>query len=444
MMDTRGRFTAGAVLVLAFVTLQVVWYLRPVPAAGKEGETCAYGAAYGMVYDLVTGDEVKVTPDTVGPTMTQVRNCAEDRLADAERSRYAQQSQLLPIASAGAHAMERDIVLVELAAAISVDVTVDEQSRITRRLLAQIGGSNVNEIVEHSGARDLLAANGWVRQTPGKYAQYVKQYLDNCRTAQVPVPDAISSGGHWSSPFDLAADAGKYFFGKDIKKKLTLWKYDAGSQGMCVTLLREAYPDEHGNQPVPLIGTICTDAGRKYACFFDNIVYGKDGSTRRIDEATMLSTNFDQLAHPADYDDDCNLCHLGDNPLIVHPGMRLGEILNPHADKTNSDQFAFVEFGAPLLSWINPAPADSTGEGGACMRCHDIPRTRTSYCSTVLGNAANDTMPPSWPHGENDEFWPDKDGCFSDSVSGLKKYFASMRRLKSICDGVPEKSCSDK
>ena len=118
------------------------------------------------------------------------------------------------------------------------------------------------------------------------------------------------------------------------------------------------------------------------------------------------------------------------------------KILNPNARPTKNEQFAFVKFGHPLVSWINPPPVNSTGEGGACMKCHDIPRTRATYCSTVLGNAANDTMPLGWSHGENDELWPDKDGCFPGSVSGLKEYFASMRRLKSMCNGVAEKPCS--
>lgn len=442
-MNRRGLFSAGAALVLVLIALPLAWHLRPTSAAGKDGDHCPFGAAYGIVYDLATGEEVKVTQDTLGPRMATVRDCAESRLTDVERSRYQRQSQQLP-GSAPQRDMERDFILVELGAAISADLTVDEQSRIARRLLAQIGDVDVNAIVDRSGALDVLVAHGWVRVKPGQYAQYVAQYLDNCRSAHVPVPNAIASGGYWSTPFDLAADAGKYFFGKDIKKKLTLWKYDAGGGGTCVTLLRESDADTHGNQPLPLIGTICMDADREDACFFDNIVYGKDGNTYRIDESTMLSTDFDQLAHPADYPDVCSLCHLGDNPLIVHPGMRLGEILNPNNDKTKKEQFKFVEFGHPLRSWINPPPVDSTGEGGACMKCHDVARTRTTYCSTVLANAANDTMPPGWPHGENDELWPDQNGCFADSVGSLEKYFASMRRLKSICDGVAEKTCSKK
>lgn len=441
-MDRRGLLSAGAAIMLALFTLPIVWHLRPTSAAGRDGGACAYGAAYGIVYDLATGQEVKVTPDTLGPAMARVRGCAEHGLPDAERERYMQQSQQLQPASAVPRPAERDVILIELAAAISADRTVDGQSRIARRLLSQIGEDDVNAIIERGGARDVLAANGWLTPKQNEHAPYVSQYLDNCRKAGVPVPNAIASGGHWSAPFDLAADAGKYFFGKDINKKLTLWKYDAGGEGTCVTLLREAHPDTHGNQPVPLIGTICMDADRENACFFDNIVYGKDGNKYRIDEAMMLGINFDQLAHPADYYDDCSFCHLGDNPLIVHPRMRLGEILNLHARSTKKDQFVFVRFGHPLVDWINPPPVDSTGQGGACMTCHDLPKTRDDYCSMVLWNAANDTMPPDWPHGKDDELWPGPDGCFPESVRRLEKYFESMRRLKSACFGGVEKPCS--
>lgn len=444
MNAARGRIAMGGLFAALVLMLVSIRLSSPTSAADDGQGACRYVAAYGAVYEMPSGELVNVTPATVGPIMRSVLTCAEQNLSPADIARYRQQSDSLPLAPMASDGPEPPFVRIELASAISGDMTVDEQRHVARRLIAEIGLGDVNEIVRQQGALDVLLANQWQKVDPSNnHRSAMATYIANCEAAQVPVPKAMDADPHWSKQVvDLSGEVDKYFIATE-KTDVRIWTYNADNGGKCVTLLRHDPAKKEAGPTDPLIGTICVNPDRSRACFFENEVYADNGSPVRLDESEMRATDFDRLIHPLDFFDRCNQCHLGDNPFIVHPNMMLGNVVR---DPPPKQPFQFVAFGgAAIDNWHNPNPIDVSGDGGACMKCHNIAKTSLRpYCSIVM-KAANSTMPPKYKHGPSDNFWPDDNGCFSESVKELKDYFMSVRRLASVCGGVDVvKNCNGK
>ena len=441
---TKAGFL-GLLLLLPFVAQHFL-----VAKAAEPEPRCNYVAAYGAVSELSTGSEVKPTLDTIEPIIGHLLACAEQNLSAAESSAYQQQRK--PAPNAGEDAMQRIkgmLDRIDLAAGLSANEVVGEQSRIARRLLAEIGKGDGSAAVPQRAAASLLATSAVTPATArANHKDQVATYQQNCRDNGVPVPGALATDANWSAPINLDADKGKYFFARE-KTILKMWTYRAQDKGFCISLLRQA-PNE--TDLPPFIGTICTDKDLKHACFFDNETYKDDGSAELVTEAAMTTTDYSKLVHPLDAVDKCNMCHIGGNAFIVHPAMVLGRTIKamyPPATGSIPPNFEFVPFGGTLRPWKNPpslsVAGTGDGEDGACARCHTIPNAikNRDFCG-ILQNAAGRTMPPTWdPRGEHPvHLWPDDNGCFDDSLKDLKPYFESVRRLRAMCLDEPVKACS--
>ncbi len=153
--------------------------------------------------------------------------------------------------------------------------------------------------------------------------------------------------------------------------------------------------------------------------------------------------------HPKDGEDACNLCHLGNNPFLVHPGTMLGEIVTSMyaGDVPKSQAFAFVGLDEQPSPWVNYRPIVPPAGAPGCFGCHGIPEVTAQhrFCATVLELAANKTMPPGhWPAPRPAHlpwFWPDERGCFAGEHAALSEYFPSLVKLKAVCTGRPEQTC---
>jgi hypothetical protein len=401
-------------------------------------DPCRYFVAHGDIFELPFGRNVDVTVETVDKIVGSAQLCAESALTEAEKKIYIDQSKIMitesddPVARA-----ERSLVRIELAAAIAGSDKLDGHSAIASLALAAVGDGDVPAIVQRNGAWNLLKENGWRAPDPLRHKPNMPTYLDNCRAAGVPIPGRMLDDGGWSKEILLpVGEADRYFVARDATK-LKLWHYKEPDGGRCVTFLRQ-------KTDIPFIGTICMNAAENKACFFDNEIYTA-GGRQRVDEATMQKTDFKDLVHPLDFDDvKCHLCHLGDNPLLVHPNTytELGRQL--WTGSTKQQQFEFVPFGDSLGGWHNPNPLPALGNGkDACLSCHDLPSFKviggSGYCP-LLEDAANRIMPPKWA-GVQKNLWPDAHGCFDDSVQGLEDYFPNMRRLRAMCSGIPVPDC---
>jgi len=274
----------------------------------------------------------------------------------------------------------------------------------------------------------------------------VEEYQDNCRRRNVPVPPALNTPNAWSAPIDLSTEAHEYFINNHLTDT-TLWTYRDPNGGFCVAM-RRSDPNVAGKQPQ--IGTICTDAFQKDACFFDNLIYDEAGKPRRLDDADSLATDYAKLIHPIDVSDKCVACHIGQNPFIGHPQKKLGRVLQgmydgaPAPPEGLPPMFSFVDFGGDLPTWRNKPPLVRTGPEAACMRCHQLPQVsqNSRFCGSVLEMAAKNTMPPhSGVAGSVG--WPDRKGCFPPEASHLQDYFASLRTLRAMCTGEKQASCLD-
>lgn len=270
-------------------------------------------------------------------------------------------------------------------------------------------------------------------------------YHEACRAAHVPVPGAFATDPGWSKRADLDAEAHRYFF-RPNWSDAEVWTYRAADRGYCVALVRRNPLDPGGPS---FVGTICVDSSQTNACFFDSMIY-VDSGTKRLGWDEFRQRDFSELVHPMDGEDRCNNCHLGANPFVVHPETVLGRTVMSMYPKLGPKpkRFEFVGLDGRPERWSNFDAIPATGDTrDKCMSCHDIPHITKGhkFCDSIIRMAANRTMPPGhWPAepAGGPEFWPDKNGCFADGLSDLKDYFASMVRLKSICTGQPEKTCS--
>ncbi|GAA6179563.1 hypothetical protein NBRC116594_10010 [Shimia sp. NS0008-38b] len=382
--------------------------LLAVPAFAQE---CKIGMAYGHVFNLETGEEIEVTPEDLPNKLREVASCLQFALPDDAKQLNFDSNTLVDLPTLSQLIASFYDVTDEALAQEHIDLAwgLVKRSGLSRSRIEE-SGTGVGVSVEE---RDDL------------HPQLVDQYISNCRAAGVPVPGPIGASD-WSEEIDISNDTTLIF---TTATEMSIWLHgidtngQSTSDGFCVAFKRVLTGD------IP-IGTICMDEERSKACFFDNLKYvdGEKEPIRMLPEETLTS-EFHDMAHVND-SENCSTCHIGDNPLLLHPGTTLHNIFQ--SGKTKNDDFDFVEFG--LNDWCNPDPVASAD---GCSRCHDIslssrPVTR-NYCS-VLRLAANTTMPLSRRSEHSHiSLWPDEDGNFEDAAKAFEDYFSSLRELAEMC-----------
>lgn len=391
----------------AFLFLLSIFFAAPAFA-----QDCRYGFAYGHVFDLETGEELHVTRENLADRLLQVGAClaseqsAEAKFLSFESDELADLPLLTRFFVSFYDMPDADGKLenIDLAWALV------DQTGLSR--------AQIESDLADAGYR-IASRNDW-------HPHLVDGYISNCRAADVPVPGPIG-GNDWSDKIDISEETTLIFNTAD---EMSIWLHGidqngvSTSDGFCVAFKRVLTND------IP-IGTICMNEARTQACFFDNMKYMEgEGKLQRMKPKETLESEFRDMAHVMDLE-NCSSCHVGDNPLLLHPGTTLHKIFQ--TGKTKSADFDFVSFGNDR-DWCNP---DTIASSDGCSRCHDIALSakpaRQNYCS-VLKLAANTTMPPSRrSEHAHIRLWPGANGSFEDEAEIFEEYFSSLRELEEMC-----------
>lgn len=209
-------------------------------------------------------------------------------------------------------------------------------------------------------------------------------YIQECRDAGVPVPDAM-----FSSEWQLQGVFDKEFISEPSQAEL--WLHTSQSPaGVCLALPRYApksgggFSDEAG-----VLGIICLGTQSNKSCFFDN--------PSGVEFTRGVEVGIDQFVGGVDLEVNgqgvCSDCHAGENPFVVHPEKE------PFASLPSMQPGGWPE---PLVhpSWPqNPGPInllDAVPSTGRCDSCHqngsagrfpDVSTELRGYCRTILANA---------------------------------------------------------
>jgi hypothetical protein len=221
-------------------------------------------------------------------------------------------------------------------------------------------------------------------------------YIQQCTAAGVPIPPDWGTN-RWISKGTLS-DA-EEFISQGLEAEV--YVYDSNSpEGLCIALPRSA-----GNS-IELLGIICLGKTSSNACFWDN---QEDDVGYSIPKGTVVPlTDFaggpELLGGSGQV---CTDCHAGENPFVIHPNTNLG------LPRLNGLDLFADNWYQPLVhpDWpqnLGPSKLlDNVPSAGSCTTCHTQtggggrfpePSTDTpNYCSAILSEARNRTMPPSNP-----------------------------------------------
>ncbi len=408
---------------------------------------CQFGLAYGQVINLDTGARVDKSDDLTA-LLASVLACASAS-AGPEALRALPDELSKPLAASTAPLdPEEALVALDIIAATTESKQAQRLSEVAWQL-AQAAGLDPQAIVAKAAESNEVLSTALENHAPNS-ADAVQAYRDNCRGAGVPVPGAIETDPGWKwGPIDVSTDVeNKHTLAATHLEILTLWKYEDSNDGTCVALLREdadaGNPDDDG----VALGVICQNKEMTQACFYDSVVY-ENGSTKRLNREAALTTDFAATAHIDDVKEKCILCHIGDNPLIVFPGTKLGDALGA-GQSTRHRDFQFVDFGNGK-TWCNPKPyelphgVEFPDKENSCQACHDIPqRSRISgtqdYC-TLIGDSAGLTMPPSHLGKSEIKLWPDTGPISVEDAGVLAPYLPSMLHLFDMCRTTHDDTC---
>ena len=437
-----GFILTGALIVAAFFVLRSG---KPTPTGGSE-DACDLVAGYGSIFETPSNNEIKANAETRPELLEKVRKCADGLLEKEHRAKADQLIETLGDQSETTDGrVERSIVEIEIMAALSGSEPLLEQRDIARRLVENL--AEVTEIVEHQQATEILdVSTRWSPPSKQQFRAEVPQYQKMCRDAGVPVPGSFADDDKWTEAADVSAETPDFFFLSNLRYA-KLFTYRGDNKGFCIALVRR---DSDTDDTIPFVGTICVDKAQNNACFFDNSVYDDSVGTRRLSWKEFQQTDFSQFVHPKDGDDICSRCHVGENPFIVHPKSALGKTVQSMYDKEEPTlgRFEFLGLTSKPDPWINFQSIVKDGTNAdKCLGCHDLPAvtSNNSFCG-IFKRAATQTMPPEHRSGHvtaEPYLWPDENGCFPKGLEKLSNYFASVRKLRSICTGRVVPACEN-
>ena len=240
------------------------------------------------------------------------------------------------------------------------------------------------------------------------------EYIEECREAGVPVPDAM-----FTDDWEFKGEVKGEFLLPDWKAELYYYE-SSDPLGVCLALPRyEPRGNNQGNQDQEVVynnsasalGLICMGASSSKACYFDN------PQGVRFERDTPV--DIEDFVGGVDLSNGiCTDCHAGENPFVVHPDKPPFQAIPP-------GKLIPKDWVEPLIkaNWPqNPGPTnllDGIPSTGQCTSCHmqggiggrfpDVnevypgitPPTRQlkDYCDTILKKAVQlspeATMPPS-------------------------------------------------
>lgn len=248
-------------------------------------------------------------------------------------------------------------------------------------------------------------------------------YIDECAAAGVPIPPTINV----MDPAGVAGWKSQGFIPTGIQfivgtpAEVRTFK-SSSPEGMCYALPR--YTDA-SMDTVFLDGVICMGKQSSKVCFWDNqwtvggTVQAFDfpaGTQIPIGVPTTSGGKYQGGGKEIEFGPGgvCTDCHAGENPYIIHPKANLAPSGSAVLWETlagapqNLPSMAVNRYD-PLVgaSW----PQNQLSQAGStlpaeCSGCHvkggngrfpHLSNQIPQYCSTVLGQAINETMPPGSP-----------------------------------------------
>ncbi len=328
---------------------------------------------YGKMY-TAGGDEVSIKADDILPMQRQFIDELKQHIPQDSVNKY---QQYLEDFLNYDFKTETETVLFQNALLNAMLDETDQKTQLRYQPSVRLFQHHthllfpISRIDDFPVLTDFLFARSILEHLPLYIPDTEDDYIQTCRENNVPIPPDWGSGD-WNYMGDAEVDF--------LRNELTeIWAYsDPNVAGTCIALPRK----ESG--VVSLLGIICQSSTTGKACFWDNLskenglrITGGDDLTFAIEDIH----NGDILA------ENCTECHRGSNVFLIHPGTNLDI----------SDQYTLepaVRY-TPVSQqeqWQNP-PAHTELGTGTCASCHEIADLSYGYCTLVLTNAANITMP---------------------------------------------------
>jgi von Willebrand factor type A domain len=254
-------------------------------------------------------------------------------------------------------------------------------------------------------------------------------YISECQANGVPTPPDIGSsawtlssfGGNNKFPLPSGSSSGPLGNSGQLFLPTGAQAYvykSSAPEGMCIALPRSNNPGGGSSNTIDLDGVICLGKTTSKACFWDNQAPdgpGAPGPAVTFPEGTVKPIS--QFAGGADLFGGtggvCTGCHAGQNPYIMHPLTPLSQDALPSYPTFATQWYNplvhpnWPQNAGPIAQSLVPSQCNSChrsgGSGGAfplltrSIQNGQTPPNNTSYCTTVLANAINRTMPPGSP-----------------------------------------------
>ncbi len=225
-------------------------------------------------------------------------------------------------------------------------------------------------------------------------------YMKQCIDGGVPVPPKWGDD-RWVKQGNLDSTKGQVF--ASSLPTTEVWTYKSSQpEGICYAL-----PRIDAGGTIQLLGQICQGSKTGKACFWDNLDPANPTMTGR--KPVNDSSGPDNMAGADVMDlpegEQCTECHRGDNVFNIHPNtpLRVGPTDPCSTDgpgdfpvddrPTDAAKKPYQPIVGPKFKNKND-PLVPPLKNTACTGCHSIPKLTKGYCSTVVGKAIGNTMPP--------------------------------------------------
>lgn len=253
-----------------------------------------------------------------------------------------------------------------------------------------------------------------------------RAYVDECRDAGVPVPDAM-----FSSEWSFRGVFDKEFISEASQAELYVYESDSPA-GVCLALPRYPGSMAGSSDEAGLLGIICLGTQSNKSCFFDN----PNGRAFPRDVEVSINEFVGGTDLVINGQGTCTDCHAGENPYVVHP------------EKSAFSGLAPMPGGwpDPLVdaSWPqNPGPTnllDPVSSTASCDSCHrvgsagrfpEVSDQLKGYCGTVFGTAVTEDVYP-------DPFTPDASKRTMPPFGEDKsQYMAHINEIRVACNNPP-------
>ena len=351
-------------------------------------------AYHGLILDA-NFDPIELNPDTVAKIQESMFSILQEQAREKMVSRYGKdfielfnQDKL----RGPDRQMVRHIVLHGLLK--ESEEKLRERYQWRHRLLRGTLAEATGKLALSDAVRALLGGNSLVTATSTEALNgHDPTYVQRCRSNSVPIPP------DWPDPKWISqGPLGLVFISQSLNAEVFAYK-DPSVPGVCYAL-----PRRNNAGSYILLGIICQSQTNGRACFWDNKTTANVPIT-----GNPISLDIDTIGNGSTLNENCTMCHRGENVFTIHPGTPLQ--LSASGAPGGPYNTSAAVWPNPLgqATWTNPGPlvmpAPPSGQS-SCVACHQLPQTTfggtNPYCGTIVASAAQFTMPPfgskaGWP-----------------------------------------------